>query len=77
MKSKISDLDSTELRIYAELAYVSKNGFCDTPITVMRRRCELNSYQYKKALKSLEDKGLISQKIISNGVPRVIKLQNC
>ena len=74
MKSKIAQLTSTELRVYAEIAYTSNDGICNTPATVMRHRCDLSIYFYNKALASLEKKGVIVQDVRCGGVPRIIKL---
>ena len=74
MKTNISELNPIELRVYAELAQASVNGICTTPMTRMKYRCGLSEANYKKVLKSLENRGLIEQKIQGRGVPRVIKL---
>ncbi len=74
MKANISELNPMELRVYGELAHASVNGICSIPMTRMKHRCGLTEANYKNALKFLEDKGLIEQKIQGRGVPRTIKL---
>lgn len=74
METKIAQLTNTELRVYAEIAYASNNGICNTPATVIRHRCNLSIYLYSKALASLEKKEVIAQEIRCGGVPRIIRL---
>jgi len=74
MTTKVSNLNSVELRVYAELAHVSVNGVCTTPMTKMKHRCGISVKEYKDILNSLETKGLIEQKIQGRGVPRTIRL---
>jgi len=74
MTTKISNLNPIELRVYGELAHVSVNGVCATPMTTMKYRCGLSVKAYKDILNSLETKGLIEQKIQGRGVPRTIRL---
>ena len=75
MKSKIGQLNSIELRVYAEISYASQNGICGRSINTMRHRCELSPYFYKKTLSSLEEKRFISQEL-GYGVTRKIHLIN-
>jgi hypothetical protein len=76
MKSKIEGLTEIELRVYAEIANASNKGVCNTPATVLRRKCRLSNYFYKKTLTELVNKRLISQELNCGGVPRVITLLN-
>ena len=74
-KSALASLSPTQLRVYAEIARASENGVCDTAATVLWRRCEVQSkHIFYKHVGELAEKGLLDQEIISNGVPRVIKL---
>jgi len=74
VNSRIEILTETELRVYAEIAHASKKGTCNTPATVLRRKANLSTYFFNKALDGLEEKGLISQTKSCGGVPRIIEL---
>jgi len=48
MKTRISDLNPVELRVYGELAQVSVNGVCTTPMTpkILWSVCRKRKLQY-------------------------------
>jgi hypothetical protein len=72
--SDIEQLDSSQLRIYAEVARASRNGVCRLPAMMLVRRSGIGSrYMLNKHLMSLQERGLIEQ-VERSGAPREIKL---
>ena len=70
----MESLTDIEVLVYAEIANATNEGVCNTPTTVMRRKCGLSTHFYNKTLTALVEKQFISQETICAGVPRILRL---